>query len=222
MFEKTKAELTEADSGAEVCRYRRRREKDILRDIGFGPQFYYLRPFFVLMFGLFWSMPLSWIAVWMGARPPLLLDPFWGPVLVTWFSVGSGLMAMWAYVWPRRVHLAIHEKGFVYRGLLRRYAVRFDDVAQCTVSPNSRRLTLVLASSRRLWLQNFMIQFPEEGAVKLLERLDAHVRYGELQVASVDRDLATRSRARAGWRDCSFMPLWLSLPSAMPAAAGSW
>ena len=81
----------------EVCRYRRRREKDILRDIGFGPQFYYLRPFFVLMFGLFWSMPLSWIAVWMGARPPLLLDPFWGPVLVTWFSVGSGLMAMWAY-----------------------------------------------------------------------------------------------------------------------------
>ena len=39
-----------------------------------------------------------------------------------------------------------------------------------------------------------MIQFPEEGGVKLLERLDAHVRYGELQVASVNRDLTTRSR----------------------------
>ena len=82
--------------------------------------------------------------------------------------------------------------------MLRCHTVRYDEIAQCIVTPNSRGLALVLADSTRLWFQNFVILFPQAGVVQLLEQINQRMARGELQVRRVDRDLKTRFR-RGGW-----------------------
>ncbi len=187
---------TEAVLGAELCRYRRRPERDIVRDTGLNPWIYYLSPVLLLMAAFFLSAPPILLAKRMGA--PDIRDPFWGPIVIAWFVMCCGLLSIFMYVLPRRDHLAIHEKGFIYRSRLRRYAVRFDEIAQCVVAPKSRGLTLVLRNSKRLWFKGFMILFPEEGVVQLLERVDQQAGAGELQVTQVDSDMKAQLR-RAGW-----------------------
>jgi hypothetical protein len=144
-------------------------------------------------------MPLIFFAKWMGAAARgVVFDPFWGPILITWFVASAGTLSVAMYVWPRRVHLAIYEQGFVYQKFIRRHAVRFDEITECVVVPNSGGLTLILANSTRLWFQNFLITFPREGVAQLLELIDKQPIAGGLRATPVDADLKARFR-RAGW-----------------------
>jgi hypothetical protein len=198
MLTNASAAATDAVLGAELCRYRPRPQKDMLRDLGFGSWVYYLSPVFLLLAAICLSAPVVLLAAALGAPGKVLLDRFWGPVLIAWFALCVALMSIFAYVLPRRVYLSIHEKGFVYQRPFRRWSVVFGEIAQCIVPANSRGFTLVLRNSTRLWFANFVIQFPQEGVVQLLERINRHLSAGELRVTQVDADVAARFR-RAGW-----------------------
>jgi hypothetical protein len=148
------------------------------------------------MLAFYMTTPIVLLAKRAGA--PGIRDPFWGPIMIAWFAACGGLLAILMYVLPRRVYLAIHERGFVYRGRFRRHCVGYGEIAQCIVAPKSRGLTLVLRNSTRLWFPGFMILFPQEGVVQLLEQINQLAGGGELQVAQVDGDMKARMR-RAGW-----------------------
>jgi hypothetical protein len=181
--------------GAELCRYRRRPEKDILADLGLSAwRFRYHNAVFVLMSPFLLSIPIALLAGRMGARQPITTDPVWVPILVGWYVSCAGLLAICIYVLPRRAFLALHEKGFIFRSALRYRSIVYAEITQFVVTPNSRGLTLVLVDSTRLYFQNFMLLFPEPVIVQLLERINQKMVAGELQVRRVDRDLKTRFR----------------------------
>ena len=88
------ADSTNGRLGAELCRYRRRPEKDVLADLGLSTSLYYLSPIFVLMLAFFFSMPLALLAGRMGARQPFATDPVWGPILIGWYAACVLLLAI--------------------------------------------------------------------------------------------------------------------------------
>ena len=123
----------ESELGAEVTRYRRRPEPEILRNAGVSAGLYYGGPIFAALSSLLLSLPVILLAKHMGAVPPFLKDPAWGPILVGWY-LACLLTLLWLmYVRPRRTYLAIHRNGFVFQNMCHRYSIRFQDIAECHV-----------------------------------------------------------------------------------------
>ena len=167
------------DLGPELCRYRSGPFGNMLPKSFVGRWlvvlFYYLFTVCAIALGAgYMVMPLMLLAG--PVQRPVTADPFWGPIFIACYAACFSLLAFVCFGWPRLMYLAIHEKGFVYRGMCHRYTVCFDDIARCFVRECYPPLvTLVLRDSTRLRLQYLKLRFPQEGVGQLLARINEHL-----------------------------------------------
>lgn len=180
--------------GDQLASYRRRPEKDCLRDMGASPLLYYLSPFFVLLGAFFLAGPLVLMAPKPGDGESVLAYPVWGPVIIVWFVVCLGAVAWFTYILPRRSRLTIHQNGFIYQGVYRRHVVLFEDIAACEAPRGSFELLLVLNDSRKLHFGNFRILFPAAGVTSLLEMIASNMKPGQPQASYLKGDMRTMVR----------------------------
>jgi hypothetical protein len=180
--------------GDQLASYRRRPEKDILRDMGASPLLYYMSPLFVVLGAALLSAPLVLMAPKPNPGESVLAYPVWGPVIIVWFVVCLGAVAWFTYILPRRSRLTIHQNGFIYQGVYRRHVVLFEDIAACEAPRGSFELLLVLNDSRKLHFGNFRIMFPADGVVRLLEAIAAKMKPDQPQASHLKDDMRTKLR----------------------------
>ena len=179
--------------GPEISRYRPRPAAEMSRALGISLVYYYGGPLIAALLSLYLSMPVIFLAEHMGAVAPFLKDPAWGPLLIGWYFTCLLALLWLMYVLPRRVHLAIHQDGFVFQKLVRRHAVRFRDIVTCHVISSSGTLQIVLVDGTRFSWRNFLIGFPPEAIAQLLSRIEVD-KNGPPDVSDLDEGLKRRFR----------------------------
>ena len=175
--------------GDQLALYRRRPEKDLLRDMGANPLLYYVSPLFVVLGAVVLSVPLVLMAPKPRDGESVLAYPVWGPAIIAWFVVCLAAVAWFTYVLPRRCRLTIYQNGFIYQGVYRRYVVLLEDIAAYEAPQGSFELLVVLRDSRKLRFGNLRIIFPADGVVRLLEAIAANVKPGQPQATHLKGDM---------------------------------
>jgi hypothetical protein len=208
----------ELELGPELSRYRRRPELEILRSLGLSTwTFYYYGPIYAVLLSLFLSMPVVFLAKHLGAAPPILKDPTWGPISIGWYCACVLMLLWFMYGLPRREFLAIHRDGFVLQGRFRRYTIRFRDIVEChmisasvdkILDPKTLReldkgeyriisavntFRLVLVDKTQLSWKGMLNLFPPEAAVQLLNQIQFR-KSGRPNVSKVDHVLKRQLR----------------------------
>jgi len=209
----------ESELGPELSRYRRRPEKEILREYGLSISFYCQGPIFAAGLSLFLTMPVFFLAKHMGAAPPMLRDPTWGPILAVWYLACFLAVLAYMYLLPRRVFLAIHQDGFVLQGRLRRYSIRFRDIAEChlisskapfekllnaetleevdptsaTIISTSSIFRLVVVDGTEVSWKGFLLLFPVDAVCDFVNQLQSR-KSGMLRMSH--RDFVLKRRLR--------------------------
>jgi hypothetical protein len=167
-------QVSPSDLGLELCRYRPRPLGESLRKRVIVRWLLYLVSYAFMALALALGATYMMAPLMLFLRPVrgrLWEDPLWGPIYVACYAI----LVFVSFVWPRLVYLAIHERGFLYRGMRRRYSVRFADIARCFTTRGSCGVALVLRDSTHLRFHYLGGHFGRQCVGQLFNRINEHL-----------------------------------------------